>query len=83
MDRSLGKKPLRPLKMSSSAAAYQAPTPKTAIQKRCAACGSLASQKFSPFCSAKCQYVDLHQWLTETHTIPDDDDEKNAFDETL
>ena len=30
-------------------------------------------KKYLPFCSARCQMMDLGQWLSEKYTIPSDE----------
>ena len=32
-----------------------------------------ADKKYLPFCSARCQMMDLGQWLSEKYTIPSDE----------
>ena len=37
---------------------------------RCPVCGKPADAKFRPFCSKRCQDVDLHRWLGGIYRIP-------------
>ena len=51
---------------------------------KCANCGKPATAEFKPFCSKRCQDVDLARWFRGDYTIPaiesDDapDEEDNA-----
>ena len=38
--------------------------------RRCPVCGAPAVAEFRPFCSARCQDVDLHRWFSGTYAIP-------------
>jgi len=38
--------------------------------RKCAICNKPASQKFHPFCSARCANVDLNRWLSSAYVIP-------------
>jgi endogenous inhibitor of DNA gyrase (YacG/DUF329 family) len=42
---------------------------------RCAHCGKPAEARFAPFCSARCQQVDLGHWLKGNYVIPGRPDE--------
>ncbi len=49
-------------------------------EKRCPTCGKPVEKAFSPFCSKRCQMVDLGSWLTDRYRIPstpEDDDSEN------
>ncbi|MBE7635260.1 DNA gyrase inhibitor YacG [Sneathiella sp. P13V-1] len=37
---------------------------------KCPQCGKPAEQKFRPFCSQRCQQLDLGKWLNESYAIP-------------
>ncbi|WP_055048076.1 DNA gyrase inhibitor YacG [Devosia sp. A16] len=41
----------------------------------CPICGRPSSQQFHPFCSGRCQDIDLNRWLSGSYVIPADDDE--------
>lgn len=45
---------------------------------RCPTCGKTIAwnekAEFRPFCSRRCQLIDLGDWLTEAHRIPGDGD---------
>jgi endogenous inhibitor of DNA gyrase (YacG/DUF329 family) len=36
----------------------------------CPICGKPSSQQFHPFCSARCQDIDLNRWLSGAYVIP-------------
>ncbi len=38
--------------------------------KHCPICGKLPMTEWRPFCSERCQQVDLHRWMTDVYTIP-------------
>ena len=42
----------------------------TANSQRCPACEAPARQRFRPFCSKRCQDVDLGRWLRGSYRIP-------------
>jgi len=52
--------------------------------KACPICGKPATDKFRPFCSARCADVDLNRWLSGSYVIPgdagraDEDEEPDA-----
>ncbi len=50
-------------------------TPLRAARK-CAICNKPASQKFHPFCSARCANIDLNRWLSGAYIIAVSDDEQ-------
>jgi endogenous inhibitor of DNA gyrase (YacG/DUF329 family) len=39
-------------------------------EARCPRCGKAAAQRFAPFCSTRCQQVDLGRWLKGDYVIP-------------
>ena len=45
---------------------------------RCAHCGKPVEVRFAPFCSARCQQVDLGHWLKGSYVIPGRQDENPA-----
>jgi uncharacterized protein len=57
------------------------------MNPECPICGEPSApraQSFSPFCSQRCQLVDLGRWLDEDYRIPGepaDGDEERAADE--
>ena len=53
---------------SQNSDSISAPQPKKTIQ--CIGCHAVAQEKFKPFCSVRCQNLDLHQWLTGKYAIP-------------
>jgi len=46
----------------------------TVVTVRCPTCQKAVpwddSAKFKPFCSQRCQLIDLGDWITEAHKIP-------------
>ncbi|MDO8359028.1 MAG: DNA gyrase inhibitor YacG [Devosia sp.] len=40
----------------------------------CPICGKPSSQAFHPFCSARCQDIDLNRWLSGSYVIPAKDE---------
>ncbi len=50
-------------------------TPLRAARK-CPVCQKPASQKFHPFCSARCANIDLNRWLNGAYIIPASEDEE-------
>jgi len=43
---------------------------KPATERACPICGKPGIAAFRPFCSARCQDVDLHRWLAGAYAIP-------------
>ena len=39
-------------------------------RRRCPICGTEASSRYRPFCSARCADVDLARWLNESYSVP-------------
>jgi endogenous inhibitor of DNA gyrase (YacG/DUF329 family) len=37
---------------------------------KCAECGKPGDPRFAPFCSARCQQIDLGRWLKGDYVIP-------------
>jgi endogenous inhibitor of DNA gyrase (YacG/DUF329 family) len=48
----------------------------------CPICGKPAKEKFAPFCSARCQDVDLNRWLSGVYVIPGEKLEEDDTPET-
>ena len=44
----------------------------------CPECGKAAQERFAPFCSARCQQIDLGRWLKGDYVIPGRPDETGA-----
>jgi endogenous inhibitor of DNA gyrase (YacG/DUF329 family) len=44
----------------------------------CPICGKPSSQANHPFCSPRCQDIDLNRWLSGSYVIPARDDEDEA-----
>ena len=42
---------------------------------RCPICGKPSKSPFDPFCSARCQDVDLNRWLSGVYRIPETESE--------
>jgi endogenous inhibitor of DNA gyrase (YacG/DUF329 family) len=42
---------------------------------KCPACGKPVAAKVAPFCSARCQQIDLGRWLKGDYVIPGKPDE--------
>jgi len=49
--------------------------PGTATSHKCPQCGKPAVPRFAPFCSARCQRIDLGRWLKGDYVIPGRPDE--------
>ncbi|MBI4456018.1 MAG: DNA gyrase inhibitor YacG [Acidobacteria bacterium] len=53
---------------------------------RCAYCGKEISKEnnpFFPFCSERCQLIDLDKWLSGDYVVPGKDGEYRSADEEL
>ena len=44
--------------------------PATPKLRPCPVCRKPASETHKPFCSARCQDIDLHRWLSGSYAIP-------------
>jgi len=42
--------------------------------------GTEKSQRFYPFCSSRCQQIDLGQWLSDSYKINGDDSSFSSFE---
>ena len=53
------------------------------IERRgaCPVCGKSEAEKYRPFCSGRCAYVDLGRWLGEGYRIPTDEAPTGEGDE--
>ena len=40
----------------------------------CPICGKPSTQQFYPFCSGRCQDIDLNRWLSGSYVIPAKDE---------
>jgi endogenous inhibitor of DNA gyrase (YacG/DUF329 family) len=47
----------------------------TATSHKCPQCGKPAAPRFAPFCSLRCQRIDLGRWLKGDYVIPGRPDE--------
>jgi len=45
---------------------------------KCPECGKPAAARFAPFCSVRCQQIDLSRWLKGDFVIPGKPDEDRA-----
>ena len=41
--------------------------------RKCPQCGKPTNPTFRPFCSKRCQQLDLGKWLNESYVIPGDE----------
>lgn len=41
----------------------------------CPICGKLAQPRFRPFCSARCQTIDLARWIGGNYRVPATEEE--------
>ena len=39
-------------------------------KKRCPLCKALATDRYWPFCSARCRDIDLGRWLSGAYAVP-------------
>ncbi len=51
---------------------------KPAGSKACPICGKPSQERYTPFCSARCQQVDLSRWLGEVYVVPGDEPPANS-----
>jgi len=56
----------------------------SATTRACPICGKPTTERYRPFCSARCGNVDLGRWLNEGYRIPadSDGDDRKAPDES-
>lgn len=50
-------------------------------QNICPQCGKESSMDFEPFCSSRCQNLDLHSWFNGTYAIPIMESDEDFDDE--
>lgn len=43
--------------------------------KPCPICGKTAAKGFAPFCSERCQQVDLHHWFSGSYAAPAEEED--------
>ncbi|MEO6396752.1 MAG: DNA gyrase inhibitor YacG [Devosia sp.] len=48
----------------------------------CPICGKPSSQQYHPFCSARCQDIDLNRWLSGVYVVPAKDEPEDGDDTT-
>jgi endogenous inhibitor of DNA gyrase (YacG/DUF329 family) len=41
--------------------------------RKCPICGKPATQANYPFCSPRCQDIDLNRWLSDSYRVPTDE----------
>jgi endogenous inhibitor of DNA gyrase (YacG/DUF329 family) len=46
--------------------------------RKCPICGKPATQANYPFCSPRCQDIDLNRWLSDSYRIPTSEAPKEA-----
>lgn len=49
--------------------------------RRCPICGKAAGARFRPFCSARCQTIDLARWIGGNYRVPTVEEEPSSDDE--
>ena len=42
-------------------------------ERKCVICGKPQDEKYRPFCSKRCQVIDLGAWVEERYKIPGDE----------
>jgi endogenous inhibitor of DNA gyrase (YacG/DUF329 family) len=50
---------------------------------RCAHCDKPVETRFAPFCSARCQQIDLGRWLKGSYVIPGRPDEDRTGPDSI
>jgi endogenous inhibitor of DNA gyrase (YacG/DUF329 family) len=48
------------------------------VDGKCPECGKPVEARFAPFCSTRCQQIDLGRWLKGDYMIPGKPDEDRA-----
>jgi len=48
--------------------------------RKCPICGKPASQANYPFCSPRCQDIDLNRWLSDSYRVPTDERPRERSD---
>jgi hypothetical protein len=56
-------------------------TPISGAGRRCPICGKPAAPPHQPFCSTRCNNIDLGRWLKGNYAIPTDEGPDEADDE--
>jgi hypothetical protein len=59
------------------------PDPPAAPTQRCPICGKPASPRFRPFCSARCQTIDLARWIGGNYRVPTAEEESPSDDDEV
>jgi uncharacterized protein len=52
-----------------------------AAARPCPICGKPVQARFRPFCSARCQTIDLARWIGGNYRLPADEDEAPTDDD--
>ncbi|HEX4112085.1 MAG TPA: DNA gyrase inhibitor YacG [Stellaceae bacterium] len=55
--------------------------PSDPAARPCPICGKAARARFRPFCSARCQTIDLARWIGGTYRMPAVEHEPSSDDE--
>jgi uncharacterized protein len=50
--------------------------------RKCPICGKPAVARYQPFCSPRCQTIDLARWIGGNYRIPSEEDESATDDDT-
>ena len=51
--------------------------PETTSLPPCPVCGRPAAERYRPFCTPRCQEVDLGRWLSESYGVPKEEPEES------
>lgn len=51
------------------------------LSSRCPICSKPATPGHTPFCSTRCQELDLHRWFSGLYAVPVVEEEENPDDE--
>lgn len=57
------------------------PETRKATTRPCPVCGKPAHDRFRPFCSARCQTIDLARWIGGNYRVPAVEEEPSAEDD--
>jgi uncharacterized protein len=49
--------------------------------RSCPICGKPAQDRFRPFCSSRCQTIDLARWIGGNYRVPADEEEPSSEDD--
>ena len=55
--------------------------PPSAAATPCPICGKPAQPRFRPFCSARCQTIDLARWIGGNYRVPVVEEDGSSVDE--